>query len=75
MVQNLAALRAKIEFDLRGRASAPFDYRERKFVETASRRLHGNLRSSMFRPHQFSSFRFSFANGSCRSVRPGRWQR
>lgn len=36
MVQNLAALRAKIEFDLRGRASAPFDYRERKFVETAS---------------------------------------
>ncbi|MGB7022443.1 MAG: hypothetical protein WBD73_01460 [Candidatus Acidiferrales bacterium] len=36
MAQNLAALRAKIEFDLRGRASAPFDYRERKFVETAS---------------------------------------
>ncbi len=36
MAQNLAALRAKIECDLRGRASAPFDYRERKFVETAS---------------------------------------
>ncbi|MGH9729067.1 MAG: hypothetical protein ACRD33_01750 [Candidatus Acidiferrales bacterium] len=36
MAQNLAALRAKVEFDLRGRASAPFDYRERKFVETAS---------------------------------------
>jgi hypothetical protein len=36
MAQNLAALRAKIEYDLRGRASAPFDYRERKFAETAS---------------------------------------
>ena len=36
MAQNLAALRAKIECDLRGRASAPFDYRERKFIETAS---------------------------------------
>lgn len=36
MAQNLAALRAKIEFDLRGRASAPFDYRERQCVETAS---------------------------------------
>lgn len=36
MAQNLAALRAKIECDLLGRASAPFDYRERKFAETAS---------------------------------------
>lgn len=36
MAQNLAALRAKIECDLRGRASAPFDYHERKFAETAS---------------------------------------
>ncbi|HKV27136.1 MAG TPA: hypothetical protein VJN90_02525 [Candidatus Acidoferrales bacterium] len=36
MAQNLAALRAKLEFDLRGRASAPFDYRERKFPETTS---------------------------------------
>lgn len=36
MAQNLAALRAKIECDLRGRASAPFDYHERKFAESAS---------------------------------------
>ena len=34
MAQNLAALRAKIEFDLRGRASAPFDYRSHKLIET-----------------------------------------
>jgi len=36
MPQNLAALRAKVEFDLRGRASAPFDYHEREFIETVS---------------------------------------
>lgn len=34
MAQNLAALRAKVEFDLRDRASAPFDYRNHKLLET-----------------------------------------
>ncbi|HVA71633.1 MAG TPA: hypothetical protein VNF02_00875 [Candidatus Limnocylindrales bacterium] len=34
MAQNIAALRAKVEFDLRGRASAPFDYRDHKIIET-----------------------------------------
>ena len=36
MAQNLAALRAKVEFDLRGRASAPFDYRGHKLIEIVS---------------------------------------
>src|SRR5487761_666724 len=36
MSQNLVALRAKVEFDLRGRASAPFDYRGHKLIETVS---------------------------------------